>query len=195
MEPFKGAAGSVSPRSENITMEDEKQWYVIHTQSGYENKVKANLEQRIKSMDAGDEVFQVMVPTEDEIQVRGGRRCTVTKKAFPGYVLVQMKMTDQSWDVVRNTPGATGFVGTRNKPSPLDEEEVNTILRRMEAEPPRVKAGFSKGESVRIIDGPFIDFMGGADAIHAERGKVRVLVLFFGRETPVELDLLQVERL
>jgi transcriptional antiterminator NusG len=195
LDLFKGVAGSVSPRSKNITMEDEKQWYVIHTQSGYENKVKTNLEQRIKSMDVGDKVFQVMVPTEDEIQVRDGRRCTVTKKVFPGYVLVQMKMTDQSWGVVRNTPGVTGFVGTRDNPSPLSEEEVQTVLGRMEAKPPRVKVGFSKGEGVRIIDGPFIDFIGVVDSINTEKGKVRVLVSFFGRETPVELDLLQVERL
>ncbi len=182
-------------KSEGITVEGEKCWYVIHTHSGYENRVKANLEQRIKSMDVGDEIFQVIVPTEEETVVREGQRRTVTKKVFPGYVLVQMRMTDQSWGVVHDTPGVTGFVGTRNKPSPLDEEEVQAILMRMESGPPRVKVGFSNGDSVRITDGPFIDFIGVVDSTNVERGKVRVMVSFFGRETPVELDLLQVERL
>lgn len=174
---------------------DKREWYVVHTYSGYENKVRANLEQRIKSMSAEDEVFQVVVPTEDEVEVRDGQRQTIAKKLFPGYVLVQMKMTDESWNVVRNTPGVTGFVGTRNKPTPLGEVEMEGIMARMEAGAPRVKVGFRRGESVRITDGPFIDFVGVVDDVSAERGKVRVLVSFFGRETPVELDLLQVERL
>ncbi len=175
--------------------ENEPQWYIIHAYSGYEERVKKNLEQRIRSMDAEDDVFQVVVPTVQEIEVRGGQRRTVTKRVFPGYVLVEMRMNDESWNVVRNTPGVTSFVGLGNKPIPLEEEEVQVILRQMEAEAPRVKVGFSKGQSVRIIEGPFIDFIGVVDELSTEKGKVKVLVSFFGRETPVELDLLQVEKL
>ena len=175
--------------------ENQKQWFVIHTYSGYEDRVKKNLEQRIKAMDSGDEVFQVTVPTEEEIEVKNGQRRTVTKKILAGYVLVQMKMSDQSWNVVRNTPGVTGFVGTGNKPVPLREEEVDQILKQMTAEAPKVKIGFRKGQSIRVTDGPFIDFVGVVDDISAEKGKVKVLLSLFGRETPVELDFLQVEKL
>jgi transcriptional antiterminator NusG len=173
----------------------ERQWYVIHTYSGYEQRVKTNLEHRIKSMDAEDKVFQVVIPTESEIEIKDGLRRTVEKKVFPGYILVEMAMTDESWNVVRNTPGVTGFVGAGTKPLPLGEEEVNAIFNQMKAETPRIKVGFRSGESVRVVDGPFIDFIGIVDEINAEKGKVRVLVSFFGRETPVELDFLQVERL
>jgi len=175
--------------------ENQKQWFVIHTYSGYEDRVKKNLEQRIKAMDSGDEVFQVTVPTEEEIEVKNGQRRTVTKKILAGYVLVQMKMSDQSWNVVRNTPGVTGFVGTGNKPVPLREEEVDQILKQMTAEAPKVKIGFRKGQSIRVTDGPFIDFVGVVDDISTEKGKVKVLLSLFGRETPVELDFLQVEKL
>jgi len=175
--------------------QDERRWYVIHTYSGYEQRVKTNLEHRIKSMDAADKIFQVVIPTENEIEIKDGQKRTVAKKVFPGYILVEMVMTDESWNVVRNTPGVTGFVGAGTKPVPLDEEEVKAIFEQMEAETPRVKVGFRKGESVRVIDGPFIDFIGVVDEINTEKGKVKVLVSFFGRETPVELDLLQVERL
>lgn len=174
---------------------NDRKWYVIHTYSGYENKVKANLERRVASLDAQDDVFQVIIPTEEEIEVREGKKRTVSKKVFPGYILIQMRMTDNSWDVVRNTPGVTGFVGSGNKPASLDPEEVKNILKRMEGEAPRIKVGFSKGDSIRIIDGPFVDFVGVVDEINAEAGKVKVLLSFFGRETPVELDLFQVERL
>jgi transcriptional antiterminator NusG len=178
----------------------EKKWYVIHTYSGYENRVKTNLEHRIKSMDVAGKIFQVVVPTEDEIEIRDGQRRTVAKKIFPGYILVEMIMDEQTWHVVRNTPGVTGIVSAQDdkgkvEPVPLDEPEVKTILKQMEAETPRVKVGFARGQSIRIIDGPFIDFIGVVDDINAEKGKVRVLVSFFGRETPVELDFLQVERL
>ncbi|MFC2001692.1 transcription termination/antitermination protein NusG [Chloroflexota bacterium] len=175
--------------------ENEKHWFVIHTYSGYEERVKKNLEQRIKFMDSGDEVFQIVVPTEDEIEVRSGRRRTVTKKILPGYVLIQMKMSDQSWGVVRNTPGVTGFVGGGGKPTPLGEEEVSEILKQMAADTPRVKVGFRKGQSIRVIDGPFIDFVGLVDEINMEKGKIKVFLSLFGQETPVELDLLQVEKL
>ena len=175
--------------------EDERRWYVIHTYSGYEQRVKTNLEHRIDSMDAQDKIFQVVIPTENEVEIKDGQRRTVAKKVFPGYILVEMKMTDESWNVVRNTPGVTGFVGSGTKPVPLDEEEANAIFNQMRAETPRIKVGFSKGDSVRVVDGPFIDFIGVVDDLNEEKGKVRVLVSFFGRETPVELDFLQVERL
>ena len=170
-------------------------WFVIHTYSGYEDRVKKNLEQRIKFMDSGSEVLQVVIPTEDEIEVKDGQRRTVTKKILPGYVLVQMKMTDESWSVVRNTPGVTGFVGSGGKPTPLEEDEVSQILRQMEAEAPKVKVGFRRGQSVRVTDGPFIDFVGVVDEINPGKGKVKVFLSLFGQETPVELDFLQVEKL
>ena len=175
--------------------ENEKHWFVVHTYSGYEERVKKNLEQRIKFMDSGDDVLQVVIPTEEEIEVRSGQRRTVTKKILPGYVLIQMRMTDQGWNIVRNTPGVTGFVGSGSKPVPLQEEEINKILKQMTAEAPRVKVGFKKGQSIRVTDGPFSDFVGSVDDINAEKGKVKVLLSLFGRETPVELDFLQVEKL
>ncbi len=185
-------------------------WYVVHTYSGYEDKVKTNLEQRIKSMDAEDLVFRVVVPSVDEIEIRDGQRRTVPRKIFPGYVLVQMICLQQedvtateqekarsskAWTVVRNSPGVTGFVGSGTAPTPLEETEVRSIIRQMRAEEPRVKVGFQSGQSVRVTDGPFADFVGTVDEINVEKGKVKVLVSFFGRETPVELDFLQVERL
>ncbi len=176
-------------------VETEKKWYVVHTYSGYEERVKKNLEQRVKFMDSGNDVFQIVIPTEEEVEVRSGRRRTVTKKILPGYVLVQMKMTDQSWNVVRNTPGVTGFVGSAGKPTQLREDEVSEILKQMASETPRVKAGFRKGQSVRVVDGPFIDFVGVVDEINTEKGKLKVLLSLFGQETPVELDFLQIEKL
>jgi transcriptional antiterminator NusG len=173
----------------------EGKWYVIHTYSGYEERVRTNLEQRIESMDVADKIFKVIVPQENEIEIRDGQRRSVARRMFPGYLLVQMKLDEQSWYVVRNTPGVTGFVGSGNRPIPLTEEEVNTIRRQMESETPRVKVGFSKGENIRIVDGPFVDFIGTVDGINLEKGKVRVLVSFFGRETPVELDFAQVQAL
>ena len=175
--------------------ENQKQWYIVHTYSGNEERVQRNLEQRIKYMDSEGEISQIIVPTEEEIEVRNGQRHTVTKKILPGYVIIQMKLSDQSWGIVRNTPGVTGFVSSGNKPVPLQEEEVNRILKQMEAEAPKVKVGFRKGQSVRVTDGPFIDFMGIVDDISPEKGKVKVLLFLFGRETPVELDFLQVEKL
>jgi len=175
--------------------ENGKEWFVVHTYSGYEERVKKNLEQRIKFMDAEDEIFQVVIPTEEEIEVRAGQRHTVNKKILPGYVLIQLKMSDQSWNIVRNTSGVTGFVGSGGKPIPLEEEEISRIFKQMEEEAPRVKVGFRKGQSVRVTDGPFVDFVGVVDDISAGKGKVRVLLSLFGRETPVELDFLQVEKL
>ena len=175
--------------------ENGKDWYAIHTYSGYEERVKKNLEQRIKFMDSEDEVAQVIIPTEDEVEIRGGQRRTISKKILPGYILVEMVMTDQSWNIVRNTPGVTGFVGSGGKPVALSEEEVEQILKQMRAETPKVKIGFRQGQSVRVTDGPFTDFVGIVDEIGTEKGKVKVLLSLFGRETPVELDFLQVENL
>lgn len=180
--------------SEDEGADDSRKWYVVHCYSGYENKVKRNLEQRISSMDMEGYIFQVVVPTEEEIEVREGKRRTYQRRVFPGYILVQMIMTDSSWYVVRNTPGVTGFVGMGSKPTALREEEVNRIIKRMEAEAPKVKVTFKPGQKVRIIQGPFADFIGTVDDINMEKGKVRVMVSFFGRETPVELDFLQVEK-
>jgi transcriptional antiterminator NusG len=174
---------------------EQAEWYVIHCYSGYENKVKHNLEQRIESMNMRNQIFQVIVPTEEEIEVRDGKRRTVERRVFPGYILVQMLMDEESWYVVRNTPGVTGFVGMGNKPTALRPEEVQSILKRMQAEAPKVKVTFMPGQKVRIIDGPFNDFMGMVDEIDMDKAKVRVMVSFFGRETPVELDFLQVEKM
>jgi transcriptional antiterminator NusG len=173
---------------------DGRAWYVVHCYSGYENKVRHNLEQRIESMGMKDKIFDVVVPTEEEIEVKEGKRRTVERRVFPGYILVNMIMGEESWYVVRNTPGVTGFVGMGNAPTPLRPEEVSQIIKRMEAEAPRIKVTFKSGERVRIVDGPFNDFRGTVSEIDMERAKVRVMVNFFGRETPVELDFLQVEK-
>jgi transcriptional antiterminator NusG len=172
----------------------EPAWYVIHCYSGYENKVRHNLEQRIETMGMKDSIFDVVIPTQEEIEVREGKRRTVERHIFPGYVLVNMSLSEESWYVVRNTPGVTGFVGMGNLPTALRPEEVSQIIKRMEAEAPTVKVTFKVGERVRIIDGPFNDFRGTVSEIDMERTKVRVMVSFFGRETPVELDFLQVEK-
>lgn len=169
-------------------------WYVIHCYSGYENKVRHNLEQRIETMGMKDKIFDVVIPTQEEIEVKDGKRRTVERHIFPGYVLVNMSLSEESWYVVRNTPGVTGFVGMGNSPTPLRPEEVAQIVKRMEAEAPTVKVSFKVGERVRIVDGPFNDFRGMVSEIDMERTKVRVMVSFFGRETPVELDFLQVEK-
>jgi transcriptional antiterminator NusG len=184
-----------SPLEEGVeSLPEGPAWYVIHCYSGYENKVRHNLEQRIETMGMKDKVFDVVVPTQEEIEVREGKRRTVERHIFPGYVLVNMVLSEESWFVVRNTPGVTGFVGMGNLPTPLRPEEVSQILKRMEAEAPTVKVTFKVGERVRIVDGPFNDFRGVVSDIDMERTKVRVMVSFFGRETPVELDFLQVEK-
>jgi len=174
--------------------DDGRRWYVVHCYSGYENKVRHAIEQRIESMGMQDRIFEVIVPTEEEVEIKDGKRRVVERRVFPGYILVSMIMDEDSWYVVRNTPGVTGFVGMGNEPTPLREEEISQIMRRMEAEAPVIKVTFKPGEKVRIIDGPFNDIIGTVDEIDMERAKVRVLVSFFGRETPVELDFLQVEK-
>lgn len=198
------------PVPENEMFAPGRSWYVIHTYSGYEDKVKTNLEQRIKSMDAEDLVFHVIVPSVDEVEIKEGQRRTVPRKIFPGYVLVQMitlkqedpsaseqekALSSKGWTVVRNSPGVTGFVGSGTAPTPLEKAELTSIINQMRSEEPRVKVGFQAGQSVRVIDGPFADFVGTVEEINAEKGKVKVAVSIFGRETPVELDFLQVERL
>jgi transcriptional antiterminator NusG len=173
--------------------DDGRAWYVIHCYSGNEDKVRHNIMQRIESMSMDNLIFDVVVPTEDEVNIKNGERQTVEKKVFPGYILVNMILTEESWYMVRNTPGVTGFVGMGNDPTPLQPEEVARILKRMESESPRINVTFRPGERVRIVDGPFEDFYGKVSEIDMERATVRVMVNFFGRETPVELDFLQVE--
>lgn len=186
-------SGYIAPDEVEMTGE-EAPWFAVHCYSGQENKVKANLEQRIDTMGMAGKILKIIVPTEDEIEVRDGKRKTVKRQVYPGYVLVQMRMSEESWFVVRNTPGVTRFVGMGNRPQPLSQQEVNVLLGRMEAEAPKIKVNFRAGQKVRITDGPFADFIGVVDKIDTERAKVVALVSFFGRETPVELDFLQVER-
>ena len=191
----EAASSDVDPAVGAAVEDDNCYWYVVHSYSGYENKVKRNLDQRIETMGMQDRIFRVVVPTEEEVEIRDGQRKTSRKRVFPGYILVQMIIDEESWYVVRNTPGVTGFVGSGTEPTSLTPEEVENILSRMEAEQPRIKVSFRIGETVRITEGPFAEFMAVVDEIYADRGKVRVLVSFFGRETPVEMDFLQVERI
>lgn len=172
----------------------ERNWYVVHCYSGYEYKVTHAIEQRIETMNMQDKIFDVLVPTEEEIEIKDGKRRTVEKRVFPGYILVQMILTEDSWYVVRNTPGVTGFVGMGNDPTPLRPDEVKQIMDRMSSETPSVNVNFKIGEKVRIIDGPFNDFIGEVSAIDLDKQKVRVMVSFFGRETPVEVDFIEVEK-
>ncbi|HLI69664.1 MAG TPA: transcription termination/antitermination protein NusG [Ktedonobacteraceae bacterium] len=179
------------------TASEEPAWYAIHTYSGYENKVKSHLEARISSMDMRNKIFRVIVPMEEEVEIKQGQRRTVQRKVFPGYVLVEMIMSDEAWYVVRNTPGVTSFVGSGTRPVPLQESEIRSILKQVtkETEKPKAKVNFSKGQSVRVIDGPFTEFIGTVSEINLDKNKVTVLVSFFGRETPVVLDFLQVEKI
>lgn len=176
----------------------EKRWYVVHTYSGYENKVKTNLERRVQSMDMQDKIFRVLVPMEEETEIKNGKKKAVMKKVFPGYVLVEMIMTDDSWYVVRNTPGVTGFVGSTgsgSKPIPLMPHEVRTILKQMGVEEAKPKILYSLKEAVRVVEGPFANFVGSIEEIQPDKQKLKVLVSMFGRETPLELDFSQVEKL
>ena len=179
----------------------EGNWYIVHCYSGMEDRVKKNLEQRIATMDVRNKIFEVIVPTEEVVEIKDGRRSPKRERLFPGYVLVRLNMDDQSWYVVRNTPGITGFISAdeegerKARPVPLTEKEVFNIFKRMEDAQPRAKVGLAKGQSVKVVDGPFSEFIGVVDEVMADKGKVRVLVSFFGRETPVELDFLQAERI
>lgn len=180
----------------------ELRWYIVHTYSGQEDLVERNLNLRITSLDMEDRILRVLVPTEEEIVFKDGKRRTERKKLFPGYILVHMSMDDESWYAVRNTPGVTGFVSTgdddrdsRPRPVPLEDKQIETILSQVDNASRRVKISLERGETVRITEGPFEDFIGAINDVDESKGKVRVLVSFFGRETPVELDFLQVERI
>jgi len=201
VDPYENAvddavdAGEAEPPSP--AKKDNRNWFVIHTYSGYENKVKANLERRIHSMNMAEKIFRVLVPMEDEVEFKDGKRKITPKKVFPGYVLVEMIMDDQSWYVVRNTQGVTGFVGSPGpgeKPVPLQDKEVKTILKQMGIEAPKLKIDFAKGDRVKVTSGPFFDFTGVVDEIQPEKERLRALISIFGRETPVELEFFQVEK-
>ena len=177
------------------TSQQGKRWYVLHTYSGYEENVCRNLRQRIESMDMEDKIFDVLIPTETKIKIKNGKRKTVKEKIFPGYVLVNMVVTDASWYVVRNTPNVTGFVGSGTTPTPVSESEIKALMQRMGQEEPEYKVDITIGELVKITDGPFKDYEGKVSSIDEARGKAKVLVSMFGRETPVELDFLQIKKL
>lgn len=185
----------VETKKEVVLDQTGSNWYVVHTYSGHENKVAATLKQKVKASSYEDRIFDILVPTQEKIEVREGKKVTLQEKIFPGYILVKMKLNDETWHLVRSTAGVTSFVGIGNKPTPLDEKEVTTIQRFSELEAPTYKASFTVDEAVRIVDGPFADFLGTVDKIDEEKGKVRVLVSIFGRETPVELDFLQVAKI
>ena len=174
-----------------------KQWFIVHTYSGFEKKVKQSLEQRVKAYGLGDEFGEILIPTEDVVEMRGGRKVVSSKRFFPGYLLVEMHMSDEAWHVVKNTPKVTGFVGAGTKPTPLSKEEVDHILEQVKsaAEKPKPKYSFDKGDQVRINEGPFAGFNGVVDEVNSDKNTLKVMVTIFGRSTPVELDFLQVEKL
>ena len=179
---------------EEASPPDNRAWYVVHSYSGMENKVKKNLEHRVESMQLQHKIFQVIVPTEEQIELREGERRVVERRVFPGYILVEMILDDESWYAVRNTPGVTGFVGIGNRPTPLSPAEVERIMKRIESEEPRIKVDFKVGERVRVTEGPFAEFHGVVSDLDLDRGKARVLISIFGRETPVEVDFLQLQK-
>ena len=179
----------------DVTDAAKAYWYVVHCYSGYENKVKKNLEHRAESMGMQTHILEVIVPTEEQVELRDGQRRVVERRIYPGYVLVEMILDEESWYVVRNTPGVTGFVGIGNKPTPLRQEEVDRIMKRMEAEEPVAQVKVKVGDKVRIVEGSFQDFNGTVDEVYPDKGKARVLVSFFNRKKPIEVDLLKIERL
>ncbi|MEX2054802.1 MAG: transcription termination/antitermination protein NusG [Candidatus Andersenbacteria bacterium] len=187
----KTTEDAISPKNSKDT---SKGWFVLHTYSGYEDNVARNLRQRIESMGMEDKIFQVIVPREKKIRVKNGKRQTIEERLFPGYVLVQMIVTEDSWYVVRNTPNVTGFVGSGTTPTPVSQEEVDRLLKRMGEDEPKYKIDVVEGDPVKIMDGPFKDFEGKIAEINEAKGTVKVLVNVFGRETPVELDFLQVKK-
>lgn len=178
-----------------ITPPDDAKWYIVHTYAGHENKVAKNLEQRVETMGFQEKIFDIIVPTRNTIKVSQGKKESIKEKIFPGYVIIRMVLNDETWLLVRTTQGVTAFIGAGNKPTPISEKEVEAIQKFMKMEEPLYKAAFSVGEAVKITDGPFADFLGTVDAIDEARGKLKILVSIFGRETPVELDFLQVKKL
>ena len=184
-----------------MTEEPKKQvpeaskWYVVHTQAGYEQKTKTSLEQRIKTLGFEKFVFEIIIPMKDVITIKQGKKKQIKEKLFPGYILINMILDDDSWLVVRTTEGVTGFVGAGNKPTPISEKEVEAIMKFTRDEAPKFKAKFSKGEAVKIIDGPFTDFLGTIQSVDEDQGKVKVLISIFGRETPIDLDFLQIQKI
>lgn len=186
---------SSAPSEKAKTASDAGKWYIVHTYSGHENKVAKSLHQRIESMGFENRIFDIIVPTRDTVKVSGGKKETVKEKIFPGYVLVKMVLDDESWLLVRTTQGVTAFIGAGNKPTPISDKEVEVIQKFMATEQPLFKAAFTVGEAIKIVDGPFADFLGTIDSIDEAKGKLKVLVSIFGRETPVELDFLQVTKL
>lgn len=178
-----------------ITSEDQGKWYVLHSQTGHENRVMNNLEQRIQSLGVEDKIFDIIVPTREVVAIKKGKKTKQKEKVFPGYIFVRMNLDDESWLVVRTTEGVTGFIGAGTKPTPISDKEVQAIMKFVQQEQPKFKAKFSVGEAVKITEGPFADFLGTVEAIDEEKGKIRVLVSIFDRETPVELDFLQVKKL
>lgn len=196
-EEPKEKEGEKSQNHVIITKSTDPQarWFVVHTHSGYESRVSQTLKQRVETMGLTDKILEILIPTQETVQIRSGKKQNVTEKIFPGYLLVKMILNDSSWLTVRTTQGVTGFVGVGNKPTPISNEEVKAIQKFMALEAPKYKAKFSVGEAVKIIDGPFAEFLGSIEAIDEEKGKLRVLVSIFGRETPVELDFLQVSKI
>ena len=190
---------TISNNNQDVSVDGPK-WYIVHTYSGQEDIVERNLKLRIQSLGMHEKIMDVVVPTEEEVVFKDGQRTPERKKLFPGYILVQMTMDDDSWYIVRNTPGVTGFVSSedgndrRSKPTPLEDSQVDEIIKQVDSTPSKVKIGFQNGDVVRITEGPLVDFIGAINDVDESKGKVRVLVSFFGRETPVELDFLQVER-
>lgn len=180
---------------DNSLQERKPRWYIVHTYSGHENKVAKTLMQRVQSMGFSDRILDVMVPTRETIKIRGGKKENIKEKIFPGYILVKMLLDDESWILVRTTAGVTSFVGAENKPTPIRDEEVDAIVKFVDMKEPVFKSSFSQGEAVKITDGPFSDFLGTVESIDETKGKARVLVSIFGRETPVELDFLQISKI
>ncbi len=176
-------------------LDEGRQWYVLHTYSGYEEKVASNLKQRIESMNMEDKIFNILIPTEKKIKFKGGKRKTVIEKIFPGYILVEMIVTDDSWYVIRNTPSVTGFIGTGITPTPISEEEIRSLQKRMKIEEPKYKIDIIVNDPVKVVDGPFKNFEGKVMEIDEARGRIKVSISVFGRETPMELDFLQIKKM
>lgn len=193
--PAKPAKDILAEEKKEVVIPDNAKWFIIHTYAGHENKVAKALRQRAETMGFADKVFDIIVPTREVTKVAGGKKSQIQEKIFPGYVIVRMVLTDESWILVRTTPGVTAFIGAGNKPTPISEKEVEAIQKFMKVEEPLYKASFVVGEAVKIVDGPFGDFLGTIDSIDETKGKLRVLVSIFGRETPVELDFLQVAKI